>query len=399
MAQVKKKKERSRFTEIRLIITYRFLRALITPIMVLMYRYSYQKQLSKIKGPYLILCNHTTQLDPLLLGIAMKRHMFFVSSDHIFRKGFWSRAMMFHIAPIARVKGKTDAYTVIQMIQALRSGNNVCMFAEGNRSFDGLTGMIPDVTAKVIKKADVKVVTFRLVGGYFAEPRWGFSIRKGKMFGQLVNVYEKEELKNMSIEEINDRMKADLFVDAYADQEKKKYLYKGKNRALGMETSMFMCPKCKAIGTLHSGGNQIACTCGFKADYEEDGMLTGMPDGIDTLTKWNAFQFEELSKRVKAHEGQSEYLLFEDHDVCFYRVGKNYEKLDEKTGDMFAYADRFVIAGEEILIKDIPVMSMYARNTLAFTYQNEHCEVKGDNSYSSLKYKYAFEIINDKQIV
>lgn len=245
-----KRRERSKFTEIRLIITYRIMRFLITPIFMLLYRYSFQKQLGKIKGPYLILGNHTTQLDPILLGIAMKRHMFFISSDHVFRKGYASKLLSFHFAPIARVKGKTDAHTVIEMIKSLRAGHNVCMFAEGNRSFDGVTGLIPDVTAKVIKKANVKVVTFRIEGGYFAEPRWGFSIRKGRVHGKIAHVYEIEEIKNLSNEELNNRIKSDLYVDAYKDQELNKYKYRGKNRALGMETAMFMCPNCKSIGSL-----------------------------------------------------------------------------------------------------------------------------------------------------
>lgn len=399
MEKKQTKSGRSRFTEIRLIITYRIMRALITPIFMIMYRYTFQKGLSKIKGPYIVLANHTTQLDPLLVGIAMKRHTFYVASEHVFRKGFWSRALMFHFAPIARVKGKTDAYTVIQMIKSLRAGNNVCMFAEGNRSFDGITGLIPDVTGKVIKKAGVKVVTFRLLGGYFAEPRWGFSIRKGKMHGEIANVYEVDELKDMSIEEINKHIKEDLYVDAYADQVEHNYHFKGKNRAVGMETAMFMCPSCKSIGTLTSTEDKISCKCGFEAIYKEDGMLKGMPEGMDTLTKWNAFQWEELKHQVRIKKEQNNSEVFKDPEVKFYRVGKDFEITKERIGEAIAYTDRLILAGEEISFDDIPTLSIYARNTLSFIYQNEHYEVKGGDRFSALKYKYLFEIIKDKKVV
>ena len=242
-------------------------------------------------------------------------------------------------------------------------------------------------------------MTFRIEGGYLAEHRWGFSSRKGKVHGKIAHVYEADEISQLSHEELNMRIKTDLYVDAYADQEVNNYRYKGKNRALGMETAMFMCPSCKSIGTLYSKGNEISCTCGFIAHYEETGMLSNMPNGMNTLTKWNLFQVEELKNQIVGYSDVNVRPLLEDCEIRFYRVGKEYEIVKEKSGTCVAYPDRIVCAGEEIFLIDIPSLSIYARNTLAFTYQNEHCEVKGGERFSALKYKYLFEIRNDKKVV
>lgn len=124
-----------------------------------------------------------------------------------------------------------------------------------------------------------------------------------------------------------------------------------------------------------------------------------MPNDMTTLTKWNAFQLEELKNLVLEYSNENKQPLFEDYEVRFYRVGKEYEILQEKFGSCIAYADRIVCAEEEIFLADIPSLSIYARNTLSFTYQNEHCEVKGGDMFSALKYKYLFEIRNDKKVV
>ena len=395
MAKKTRRRNRSKFTKHRLRVEYAILRVLISFFATRLYHFSSEKNLKKIQGPYLLLANHNMNLDSVLVGIAFKRHMFFVSSDHIMRKGMLSKLLIHVIAPIARVKGKTDAYTVIQMIESLRAGNNVCMFAEGNRSFNGLTGEIPAVTAKVIKKAGSKVITYKIRGGYFTEPRWGFSLRKGKCTGEIVNIYEVEQIKNMSIEELNAKIREDLYVDAYQDQETNPIRFKGKNRAVGIETAMFMCPQCKKIGTLKSAKNKISCSCGLDVNYTEYGMLENMPLYINTLTKWDAFQREELKNQISQNMKEEEKVLFFDSKVHLYRVDNSHKKYKEEEGSLTAYVNRLECCGEVILIKDIPTFSIYGRNTVTFMYHNEHCELKGEKLFSALKYTYLFEIVNE----
>lgn len=393
MVNRNKRRIRSKFSQQRLKAIYAILRIVVTPFLRNIYRFSNEGNLKKIEGPYLILANHNMKLDPALVGVAFKRHMFFVSSDHVMRSGKLSKLLIYMFAPISRIKGKTDAYTVIQMLNTLKAGNNVCMFAEGNRSFNGVTGGIPDVTAKVIKKAGIKVITFKISGGYFTEPRWGLSIRKGKTIGEVIHIYEPEEIKEQSISELNMRIRADLHVDAYLDQEKTPVKFKGKNRAFGMETAMFICPKCKKIGTLLSVANEISCKCGFKAHYTEHGMLENMPFKMDTITKWDIFQRNELRKQWKEKCLETKIEMFYDEEVIFYRIDKNQKKYNEKNGKLIAYPDRLDCCGEEIIITNIPSFSIYGRNTLSFMYNNEHCEISGNILFSALKYMYLFEIV------
>ena len=46
--------------------------------------------LSDIPAPYLLLCNHTTNLDPIFVGLAMGRQAYFVATENVLHKGFVS---------------------------------------------------------------------------------------------------------------------------------------------------------------------------------------------------------------------------------------------------------------------------------------------------------------------
>jgi DNA-directed RNA polymerase specialized sigma subunit len=77
------------------------------------------------------------------------------------------------------------------------------MFAEGTRTWDGVTCPILPSTAKMVKSAGCGLVTYKLIGGYFTSPRWGgASIRRGMLHGAPVKVYTPETLQTMSNEEL-----------------------------------------------------------------------------------------------------------------------------------------------------------------------------------------------------
>jgi len=374
-----------------------FLRAIVTPFICRIFRYSFESDLDKIEGPYLILANHTINLDPALVGVAFKKHMYFVASEHLLRKGFASKLLQFFLPIISRTKGKTDAQTVINMIQALKTGKNVCMFPEGNRSFSGKTGLIYDVTGKVVKKAGVKLITFRIDGGYFTEPRWAFSIRKGKSVGRVMNIYSPQQIEALSVDEINTAIRKDLYVDAYAVQEKNPIAFKGKDLTKGLETAMFTCPKCKEIGTLVSHKDYISCNaCDYKVQYTPDGQLLGALPHALTLTSWDTWQKEELQRKFEMAK-LTGLPLFSDANALFFHVNNRHKERDKKRGMLVAYSDRLTLDSQVLLFDDIPSFGIYARNSLVFTYKDEHCEIRLPKLASGLKYHYLFDLVKREE--
>ena len=81
-------------------------------------------------SPFLLIANHVTNYDPILIGIAMDSHMYFVAGEHLYRGNPIMRLATKLFSPISRIKGKSGASTTIQIIKTLKDGSNVCLFAE-----------------------------------------------------------------------------------------------------------------------------------------------------------------------------------------------------------------------------------------------------------------------------
>ena len=268
-----------------------------------------------LEGPYLVLPNHANAYDQFFVGCSFpKRHMYFVVSEHAFRQKLVSFLMRTLFSPISRTKGSADASAVRGILRVLRRGVSVCLFPEGNRSWDGRTAPLHPATGKLIKLAKVPVMTYRITGGYLADPRWAHTLRKGPIRGGVVNVYSPEELAKLSPEEITARIEADLAVDPEANS----LPYRGKRLAEGLEEALFLCPKCGKIGALHGRDRIFSCDCGLRAEYREDGHLAGdIP--FASIPEWDAWQQDRLREL-----GQKPDFSLSDEDAELRELGEGH---------------------------------------------------------------------------
>lgn len=352
--------------------------------------YTYDS-LRDVEGPYLLLPNHNLELDPIIVGVAAKKHLYFVASEHLSRKGFVTKLLNYFLKPIYHQKGRAGAHTVKEILKTLRSGTSVCLFPEGNRSFNGQSLSIPAATGKMAKRSGVKLVTYRFEGHYLTQPRWATTLRRGKLRGRLVHVYTPEELAAMTDQEVNDAIVRDLWEDAYETQAKEMVPFKGKHLALGMESTVFACPACRQIGTLKTDDTTLTCTCGFHADYDVYGYLTDRQGEKYTITR-----LDELQRNLIAElaENETDSPLFSDQ-ILLQDISDDHELLSETHGALIACRDKLIICGKEIPFEDILGMSIYSRNVLVIhtLSDSKHYEIRGDMRYSALKYLYLFEII------
>ena len=226
-------------------IYWKILRPMVIIFLYLKFRYTF-KTAKNLPEKFILLSNHNTDFDPLFVGVSFKSGMRYVASEHISR---WKHAFSFvnHIfSPIMRPKGTNAASTVKEMLRALRSGDNICMFAEGARSWNGITAPVLQSTGKLVKSSKVALVTYKITGGYFTSPLWSEKgTRRGKIHGEVVNIYSADEISNMTVSQINEIIRNDLHEDAYERQINEKVKYNGRNLAVRLETMLFYCPKCR----------------------------------------------------------------------------------------------------------------------------------------------------------
>lgn len=358
-------------------------------------KFNYSPELAGVEGPFLLLANHATDWDPLLVALSFpKTQMYFVASEHIFRWGLTWRLIDWLLHPISRLKGSTAADTVMTVMRRMKKGANVAIFAEGNRTWDGKTGYILPSTGKLARSCGGALVTYRLTGGYFTSPRWsGKSLRRGKMTGGVVGVYSREELRAMTPEEINEIINRDLFEDAYARQRTEMVPYKGKAPAEGLETMLCLCPKCRSLGALRSRDDKLICdSCGLSLTYDEYGFLRGETpfDNVADFDAWQTGVLRELAE--EAGDGP----LFSDEGAALRRILKGHGSEELGAGKLELWRDRLVCAGHEFPLAEISGIGMHGPLRLDFSLGGDSYELAGAERSCVRKYMTTYNILTGK---
>ena len=362
-----------------------FLSILLGPFLRLKFNYTHPK--SEIPGPCLIMANHDTNWDPLLVALAFPRQMYFVASEHIFRWGFVSKIINFLLAPISRQKGTTASDTAMTILRRLKKGYNVAMFANGSRSFNGTSEDILPSTGKLARVGGATLITYRMDGGYFTEPRWNFSgLRRGKIEGRVVNVYPPEVLKKMSVAEINEAINRDLYVDAYAVQRQRMIPFRAKKRAESLESVLCVCPKCGTLGHMHSRGNEFSCgSCGYRVEYSEYGFFTGEDVVFDSVTDWDKWQSEKLLEIAAATpEGQA---IFSDDGFELFTIDSDHKSVSLGRGSIALYHDRFECCGKVFDPAAFGGFSLHGPVAVNFSADGQVYELKPTGVVCTRKYQ------------
>jgi 1-acyl-sn-glycerol-3-phosphate acyltransferase len=379
---------------------YRFCRTTLSGILKFIYGF-HPEPANVGKGPFLIVANHNGELDPALLALSFSEHMYFVSSEHVFRKGFLSWLLVYFFAPIARVKGTTDATAALNIIRTIKKGTNVCLFAEGNRSYNGVTGPIFSATGKLAKASGASLVTYRLEGGYLTTPRWSRTTRKGYMRGSVVNVYSPEQLKKMSPDEVNDHIREDTMEDAFERQEAKSYSYKGKDPAKGLENAIYFCPKCGKTGTLRGEKDVFSCTCGLRVRFTETGFFEKVEQSdpelpFKTIRDWDYWQDTRIADYAKAL--QDDEIAYADDGVNLIAVGAKHKDSVVETARLTITRRTLSVGEHRFPLDQISSMALVGVYKMVFSVDGNAYELRAAKTpYCGRKYFTFFEYLRQSQ--
>lgn len=143
-------------------------------------------------GPALVVCNHVSFMDPIILGGSVRRPMRFVMWYKIFQipmlKFLFKTAKAIPIASAKEDKQLMDE--AFEKVDAeLAAGNVVCIFPEGGITRDGEIQRFRPGVEKIIRRRAVPVVPAalgRMWGSWFSRHRTG-GIKKipGRLFARV----------------------------------------------------------------------------------------------------------------------------------------------------------------------------------------------------------------------
>jgi 1-acyl-sn-glycerol-3-phosphate acyltransferase len=388
-------------------IVYKLLWALLRRFIARKFNFEYDN-IKLDKTPCIAVSNHLTNWDPILIGFSFGRTLYYVATDQIFRMGLKSRLLEFFFSPIPFSKTAQDTKTVITVLRRLKENCNICIFPEGNTSFNGETGEIHPSIGKLVKRAGVTLVTYRFMGSYFTFPRWARHISKGKMEGRLVQMYSPEKIAAMSVAEIYEAVKKDINVSAYEWQEKNMTVFRGKKRAECLETVLYCCPKCGQFSSLKSEDDALSCICGFTVRFNEYGFFempgTNEEPPFKTITDWAKWQkkmIEDLASSLDKLDGYTP--VFTDENQRLFDVaGADKDRLIAE-GELRLYKDRLSLnagdSGEFVFfLAHIIDMSCFAMMRIIFSCKERKIyEIQSKHPRSALKYLDFFNAVKKQK--
>jgi 1-acyl-sn-glycerol-3-phosphate acyltransferase len=123
------------------------------------------------QGPALLIANHQSFMDPVLVGVAARRHLCYLARktlfDHwLFRLITWG----FNPVPVNQEGFAREGLKAI--LEQLERGRAVLIFPEGERTGDGKIHAFRPGIHLLIKRIEMPIVPVGIAGAYEAWPRW-----------------------------------------------------------------------------------------------------------------------------------------------------------------------------------------------------------------------------------
>jgi 1-acyl-sn-glycerol-3-phosphate acyltransferase len=123
------------------------------------------------EGPALIIANHQSYLDPVLIGLSCRRHLCYLARKTLFRHSLF-RLLIRSLNAVPIDQDGVGKEGIKAVLEQLHSGRVVVVFPEGERTGDGKMQTLKPGVHLLIKRAQVPVVPIGIAGAFRALPRW-----------------------------------------------------------------------------------------------------------------------------------------------------------------------------------------------------------------------------------
>lgn len=266
-----------------------------------------------LKPPYMLLSNHMYFIDFELAAMGTFPHRVnnVVNLDGYYRRPW----LMELIGSIGTRKFTADMHLIKSINKVLKRGDILCMYPEARYSPCGVTSFLPDSLGKLIKMNKVPVVVTIHRGNHLNSPFWNFRKKRRVPFHTtMTQILTTEQIKKMSVEEINAAVKKAFEYDDYRYQKERGFLITEKYRAEGMHKILYQCPNCLTESKMSSKGTEIFCTaCNKRWNLNEDGTLSALSGKTEFSHVPDWFEWERAQVREQIRRG--EYSFSDDVDI------------------------------------------------------------------------------------
>ena len=248
-------------------------------------------------GPYLYLLNHVAILDPIMVSAVAPKHIRWVAGAYLFKNKFLHKVIGEWCTAIAKQQGRSDLSMIKNIQKALQEGDNVGLFPEGTRTWDG--EMMPinyKPLAKLLRYFKFPVLFVHLEGGFAHHPRWADYKRRGHVTVNVKHMLSAEQIASMDLDTLQDTIREYIRFSNDEWKQTVDYSYVSDRRAEGAQRLLYMCPKCRGVDTLRTSGNRITCSaCNTVTVLNDDDNLTSIDVPFTKLSEWHNWEASEIS--------------------------------------------------------------------------------------------------------
>jgi len=361
------------------------------------------EEIRNINTSYLLLGTHVGFWDPFLAGYFLHKKPHFVASDGVLRDPI-KRFFLKGFGVIGIKKNMRDTSSVRTMLSLIQNNEAIGLFPEAARTWTGNTLFIDPAVAKLVKLFNVPVVTAKFKGMFLFNPRWAHKLRKGKVEIDYQLIISKEELKDISADEIMSRIRTSLQHNEMEYQQQQRTVIQSEKRAEYLNHVIFYCPVCKSFHGFSAKGNFITCySCGFQIFVDKFGFLEGT-NGLklpyNQLPDAFALQFTTFSEYIIAQFNNAvSDVLFSEKDMMIYQINEKemYDLIGVAKLDF--YIDRIEAGFENMekmvfYISEIQSLNPQLRERIEVYYKNIAYRFEGKNpGVSGVKWEIACNAI------
>ncbi len=260
-----------------------------------------------LKPPFVILGNHPSYLDPFLMAGALYPFKINFLAAATFFRNKKIEPLLYLGGVIPKTQFRADPVSIKSMFKVIKRGGILGIFPEGARSTDGGPLTIEDSITKFIRKIGQPVVTVVSNGSYLSWPRWSeSSFRRGQINIDVKLLFSKEDIANLTQDELHMKTIHSLEFNDYEWQDKNMLEFHSKAPAKGLHNILHRCPLCLKNWVMATTETSIYCkSCNNKGLMNKYGFISKADEGsvvFRTARDWNVWQFNQLADAVKSQD-------------------------------------------------------------------------------------------------